>query len=54
MDDLRVELGLSRAKIREALERLQAAGFVDALGQGSRPGEKRGAKRQIYVSLDEK
>jgi len=53
INDLRLELGLSRARLRESLDRLQAAGYIDALGE-ARLGDKRGAKQRLYVSLDEK
>ena len=54
VEDLVAELGLGRSKIRAALDRLRAAGLVDVLDQGGRIGEKRGARRQLYVSLEER
>lgn len=51
--ELARELGLSRRRIQEALDGLEAAGLVKALDPPALPGSGRGRPARIYASREE-
>jgi hypothetical protein len=53
LDDLIAETGLKRGGLKASLDRLKAVGVIGVIAQGGKTDAGRGARREIYFSLEE-
>jgi hypothetical protein len=53
LDDLIAETGLKRGGLKASLDRLVRAHLVGVIAQGGKTDAGRGARREIYFSLEE-